>query len=618
MIKNFQELVSQIKTQVPIQELISEFITIKKSGRGYAAICPFHDDHNPSLQIHPQKGIFKCFSCGTGGDLIAFYALINKKKWSEAVPELATKYGLKVEYGNEDSAELQIKNQLYDLNKTALNFFKTNLFSSPGKDSLVYLKEKRKISDNIIEKFEIGFAQNTWDSLYKHLSSEKGYTQELIIASGLIIPRENQAGYYDRFRNRVIFPIFNETNNIIGFGGRALSAEDVKYINSPETLIFNKGQNLYGLNFAKEEIKKFNNVILTEGYLDVITAHQAGLINTVATLGTALTNNQLRFLTKYSDSKTIYLCMDTDSAGKKAVESIFRLAQEVSKFANYDIRVVSDLPGKDLDESLQSNDVSVIREKIKTGKKLIEFMIDRIAVNYNTTDEISKKRVMDELLDVLIEIKDPIEQNDYTKYTSHITNIEQELISLKLKDKTKSVKYKNLRFQKTKPVKDDEDKFKMHSLERYKHAEMELLSLYIGSFPHKTEDLKKELDSFELLDEKHVLIKEFVDNISDKQITPQKIIDDLILEFNEYKHIMSLISDIALRIESDDYLENSNYLKNKDKIISEAKTSIQWWVTNKQKMKTYTTQIKDCKNKEEEIKIISDMLNLLKKEEKEK
>ncbi len=618
MIKNFQELVSQIKTQVPIQELISEFITIKKSGRGYVALCPFHDDHKPSLQIHPQKGIFKCFSCGTGGDLIAFYALINKKKWSEAVPELAIKYGLKVEYGNEDSAELQIKNQLYDLNKESLKFFKNNLFNSLGKDALIYLKEKRQITDNIIEKFELGFAQNAWDSLYKYLSSEKGYTQELIIASGLIIPRENQAGYYDRFRNRVIFPIFNETNNIIGFGGRALLAEDVKYINSPETLIFNKGQNLYGLNFAKEEIKKINNVVLTEGYLDVITAHQSGLINTVATLGTALTNNQLRLLTKYSDSKTIYLCMDTDSAGKKAVESIFRLTQEVSKFANYDIRVVSDLPGKDLDESLQSNDISVIREKVKTGKKLTEFIIDRIAVNYNTADEISKKRIMDELLSVLIEIKDPIEQNDYTKYTSHITSIEQELISLKLKDKTKSAKYKNLRFQNTKVAKEEEDKFKMHSLERYKHAEIELLSLYIGSFPHKTEDMKKELDSFELLDEKHLLIKEFIDNISDKQTTPQKIIDDLILEFNEYKHIMSLISDIALRIESDDYLENSSYLKNKDKIISEAKTSIQWWVTNKQKMKTYTTQIKDCKNKEEEIKIISDMLNLLKKEEKEK
>src|SRR3989338_9019043 len=147
MIKNFQELVSQIKSQVPIQELIAEHITIKKSGRGYVALCPFHDDHHPSMQIHPQKGIFKCFACGTGGDLIAFYALMNKKKWSEVVPELAVKYGLKVEYGEENKTETQIKKQLYELNNEALNFFKKNLFLSYGEKALEYLKEKRRLTD---------------------------------------------------------------------------------------------------------------------------------------------------------------------------------------------------------------------------------------------------------------------------------------------------------------------------------------------------------------------------------------------------------------------------------------------------------------------------------------
>lgn len=614
MIKNFQELISQIKTQVPIQELISEFITIKKSGRGYVAVCPFHDDHNPSLQIHPQKGIFKCFSCGTGGDLISFYALINKKKWSEAVTELASKYGFKIEYGNENPVESQLKSQLYEMNKIVLNFFKTNLFSATGKEALEYLKEKRNLNDKTIEKFELGYAQNSWNLLYKHLSSEKGYTQELIIASGLIIPKENQDGYYDRFRNRVIFPIFNESNNLIAFGGRALSSDDVKYINSPETLIYNKGQNLYGLNFAKEEIKKSDCVILTEGYMDTIAAQEAGLLNTVATLGTALTSHQLRLLGKHTESKKIYLCMDTDPAGKKAVETIFRLAQETSKFVNLDIRVVSELPGKDLDEALKQFDANTIKEKIAISKKLINFIIDRKVENHHLSDDINKKRIIEEIIDIIFEIKDSIEQNEYLKYASHQLNIEEELLNIKLRDKSRSQKARNLKQHNIQGKRDNDEIFKMHSFERYKHAELELLSLYIESFPQKAEEIKNELAVFEFLDEKHKLIKEYIDNITDKQIAPKEIINNLIIEFNEYKHIMEIISDLAWRIGADEEGETSSYIKNKDKILTEAKNSIKWWVTNKQKMKTYTGLIKDCKSKEEEIKILSEMLNLLKKE----
>jgi len=356
MIKNFKELIEQIKTQVPIQEMIAEYVPVKKSGRGYVSICPFHDDHKPSLQIHPQKGIFKCFSCGTGGDLITFYALINKKKWAEAIPELATKYGLKVEYGDENKAEVEIKTKLYDLNRVALNFFKENLYlnNSDAKIALDYVQNKRKLTKETIEKFEVGYAPNGWESLYSYLTKDRNYQQELIVASGLFIPRENQNSYYDRFRNRVIFPIYNEKNNVIGFGGRTLTNEDAKYINSPETLIFSKGFNLYALNYAKDAIKNLDYVILTEGYLDVITAHQHGLTNTVATLGTALTKEQARLLAKYTNSKKICLCLDTDAAGQKAAERTFKISQEISKFVTLDLRVVSDLISKDLDESLKT------------------------------------------------------------------------------------------------------------------------------------------------------------------------------------------------------------------------------------------------------------------------
>ena len=207
MIKNFQELVSQIKTQIPIQELIAEFISIKRAGKNFVALCPFHNDHHPSMHISPQKGIFKCFVCGTGGDLITFYSSIKKLKWADAIPELATKYGLKIEYEDEDSTENKIKNQLYELNKVALEFFKKSLFDYS--EAFSYLTEKRNITLDTIKKYELGYAPNKWDGLLDYFIKEKNYTNELIIASGLFASKENQNGFYDRFRNRIMFPIFN-------------------------------------------------------------------------------------------------------------------------------------------------------------------------------------------------------------------------------------------------------------------------------------------------------------------------------------------------------------------------------------------------------------------------
>lgn len=609
MIKNFQELVSQLKTQVPIQELISEFVSVKKSGRGYVALCPFHDDHHPSLQIHPQKGIFKCFSCGTGGDLITFYALINKKKWSEVIPELALKYGLQVEYGNENKTETQIKNQLYELNRTALDFFKTNLFSQSSQDALNYLKNTRKLSQETIEKYEIGLALNSWDSLYNYLVKEKHLTQELIIASGLFALKENGQNYYDRFRNRIIFPIFNENYNVIGFGGRALSKEDnAKYLNSPETLIFNKGSNLYGLNFAKEEIKKCDSTILTEGYFDVITAHQFGLLNTVATLGTAMTPVQARLLTKYTESKKVYLCMDTDIAGKKAVESIFSLVQEISQYTNVDIRVANTFESKDLDEELNNNNTETVKKRIENSQKIMHFIFDKVTKEYfNTPNEITKKSIIEDLIEIIILIKDPIEQNEGIKYICHKLSIEEEIINHKIKSKIKSLKQKTNKYQNQKTETKEEDAFKMYSSERFKHAELELLALYIGLFPY-IDEIKKNMQQIEFLDEKHKLIKDFLDNTIKTAISPQEVINQLIFEFNEYKHIMSVISDLAWRIETDD----TTYAKNKDKILSEAKQWIKWWITNKQKMKMLTDLLKDCKTGNEENEILTQMMELVK------
>ena len=615
MIKNFKEIITELKSQIPIQDLISEHITLKKSGRGFVGLCPFHDDHHPSLQIHPQKGIFKCFSCGTGGDIITFYALITKKEWKDAIPELALKYGIKVEYGAENKTETEIKNKLYDLNNAAMEFFISNVHKETRKEALSYLTEKRKLNKKTIKKYKIGFVPDEWDLLYNYFTKEKKYPQELILASGLFIPRENQDGYYDRFRNRIIFPIFNESGNVIGFGGRTFlkaDSNEPKYINSPETLIYNKGQTLYGLNFARDEIKKLDCVILTEGYLDVITAHQNGFLNTVATLGTAMTLNQARLLAKYTVSKRINLCMDTDSAGKKSIENIFRLTQDLQA-SNLDIKVITDLSAKDLDESLQKEDLTSIKAKIENGQKLIYFIFERIIRRYfkaqKEDNDINKKSALDEITETLAQIKDPIEQNENLQYISHKLNINEELIGLKIKEKNKSLRQKFLKVQSYKEKdKEEKDDFKMYSFERFKHAEIELLVLYISSFPNKSE-IKTKLSEIKFIDEKYCLIKDFLDNLETDDLKPEEVINKLLIEFNEYKHIMSVISELALKIETN---TDSEYLKNKDQILNEAKEWIKWWVTNKQQMQNLREKLKICKNEKEETTVLQEMMNIVK------
>lgn len=612
MIKNFKELVQELKSQIPIQELISEYTTIKKSGRGFAALCPFHDDHHPSLQIHPQKGIFKCFVCGTGGDLITFYSLINKKKWSEAVTELALKYGLKIEYGTESKTETQIKNKLLEINKTVLELFKRNLLTSHGSDALSYLKTQRKLSDSTINKFELGFAENKWDSILNYLTKDKKYPQELIIASGLFVIREGDGTYYDRFRNRIIFPIYDENNNVLGFGGRTITSDEPKYLNSPDTLIFTKGHTLYGFNFAKDEIKKSDYTILTEGYLDVISAYQSGLINTVASLGTALTLNQARLLSKYTESKKVYLCLDFDEAGKRALESVFRLSQGINQHVKIDFRVSGNLNAKDLDEALKTYEVDTIRYKIVNGDKLINFVLDKYINAYNTiSNEINKSNILDELIGITESVNDPIEKKESIKYLSHKLNLEEEIINIKLNQKKKQLKNKFIRTKEK--TQSEDDRFKMHSPERYKHAEMELLILYIFSFPHNVKEIRENLSSFIFLDDKNKLIKEYLDSINSQEIKSQEVINQLLIEFNEYKHVMEAITNIAWHMETSYSEENNNYQKIKDSIIKQAQESITWWITNKQKMASLKASLKECKTKEEESKVLQEMMDILKK-----
>ena len=305
--------------------------------------------------------------------------------------------------------------------------------------------------------------------------------------------------------------------------------------------------------------------------------------------------------------------MDTDSAGKKAVESIFRLTQEFSNYINFDLNVVSNLPGKDLDEALKNDSTENIKNIIINSKRLNYFIFDQQANEYlNERNEALKKDILTEITANLINIKDPIEQLESIKYLSHKINIEEDLLKIKIKEKSKT-NTKRLNKSIQTADKDVDESYKMYISERYKHAEFEILALYITSFPQNYVDIKNDLKDFIFLDEKHRLLKEYIDNLTEPLSSTSEIINNLIIEFNEYKHLMSLITDLAWKVENDSKFQTSSFVNLKSKIISEAKSSIEWWNTNKTKMKELTGLLKEQKAPDKEKEILSEMLLLIKK-----
>ncbi len=338
------DVVNRILESNNIVDVIEEFLPLKKAGANYNTNCPFHKEKTPSFVVSPDKQVFHCFGCGESGDSISFLTKYKNYTFVEAAEYLAKRAGIVLEEIKtplKESENKQLTDKLYKINREAATYFYRNLQRFP--EVTKYL-ESRKIETNVIKKFGIGYASDGWDNLLKYLTS-KGFDKQDILKTGLIINKENTDRYYDRFRKRVIFPIFDLKSRIIGFGGRVLDNTLPKYLNSPESLVFSKGNNLYGINIAKETVRD-RNFILVEGYMDVIKMHVYGYTNTVAALGTSLTENQIKLMKRYS--KNFYLALDSDNAGQKAALK----AMNMLKKNNLECRVIIIPNAKDPDEYL--------------------------------------------------------------------------------------------------------------------------------------------------------------------------------------------------------------------------------------------------------------------------
>ena len=342
-----EDIINEIKYRNDIETAVSQYVNLKRRGKNLVGLCPFHSEKTPSFTVYPENGSFYCFGCGVGGDVFTFTGLIENLDYMESIKLLAERSGISLPQDGYDDSLQRLKKKIYDINRDTARFFHSFLMSLGGKWALDYLTG-RGLTVKTIKHFGLGAAPDSWDALIHHLK-EKGYTESDMLAAN-VIGKSNRGGIYDRFRKRVMFPIINIRGNIVAFSGRAMPGEDKqggKYVNTADTPVYKKSENLFGINFAKSVCSE--RVILVEGNMDVISLHQAGFENTVAPLGTAFTTEQANLLSRYT--KEIVLMLDADAAGQKAV----RRASGLLENTGLSVRVVVIPDGKDPDEYIKKN-----------------------------------------------------------------------------------------------------------------------------------------------------------------------------------------------------------------------------------------------------------------------
>jgi len=423
-----QEDIDKLLDNLRIEEVVGEFIELKKVGSSYKGLCPFHADTNPSFSVTPEKKICKCFVCGSGGNSINFYSKIKNISYTEAIRELAKKYRINIkEYNNTNSNENYEK--FYNIMEETHNFFMDKMFSQDSRGALEYLSN-RGLDTDLIKEHQLGYASPKWSELYELLNS-KGYSDEDLLALGLV-KKSEEGRIYDAFRNRVIFPIFSPSGRIIAFGGRSLEKDDSipKYINSPDTPIFKKGKNIYGIERAIN-IKNKNYSILMEGYMDVLSANIFGFDTSIAPLGTALTEEQAQLIKRYSSN--ILLSFDMDKAGISATER----ASFILKAQGFNIRVLQFEESKDPDEFLKKNGREAFLKVVENSLEIFDFLYNLYSSEYDLNNIIAKQNFIERFKEFFINIENDLEKEMYLKKLSEKTDISIDVLRKTLVEQNK-------------------------------------------------------------------------------------------------------------------------------------------------------------------------------------
>lgn len=404
-----EEVVEEVRMKNDIVDVISGYVKLQKKGSNYFGLCPFHNEKSPSFSVSPSKQMYYCFGCGAGGNVITFVMEYENYSFMEALQMLADRAGValpKQEYSKEAKEAADLRTALLEINRMAANYYYYQLTNPQGEAGYRYLRD-RQLSDDTIRHFGLGFANKTSDDLYRYLRA-KGYDDRILKETGLVTIEER--GAHDKFWNRVMFPIMDVNNRVIGFGGRVMGAGEPKYLNSPETKLFDKSRNLYGLNYARLSREKY--ILICEGYMDVIAMHQAGFTNAVASLGTAFTTQHAALLKRYTDK--VVLTYDSDGAGTKAALRAIPILRDVGM----SIRVLNMQPYKDPDEFIKNMGAEAFRERIEQARNSFLFEIDVLKRNYEMEDPEQKTEFYNQVAKKLCEFPEALERDNYLEAVS--------------------------------------------------------------------------------------------------------------------------------------------------------------------------------------------------------
>lgn len=549
------DIVAEIKHRLDVLDVVSERVILKKSGRNYWGLCPFHKEKTPSFSVNPEKGIYKCFGCGESGDAISFLMKTNNQTFWDVIVEQAQKFGLELPTAAPNKQNAELKTRLTLLNEKTASYYHDQLLTSTDAESALKYLEKRGITRQIIQEYKLGYAPKLADSLVKHLKTNYKATNDELEKAGLVVSKSDSNNVFDRFRNRIIIPINDENGVTVAFGARALEeGQNPKYLNSPDTLLYNKSHILFGLDKAKDTIKAEDAVIFMEGYFDVISAQASGLKNVVATSGTALTQGHLKLISRYTMSRKIFLSFDTDSAGIKAanrgaeiIKEAFVNLGEIKQFddsysmtpnSKYscEIRIITPPSGKDPDEYIRENGLESFKEHLKNAPLLIDFQINNVL---KKKDDIStpqeKAAIVKEITPILAEIQNDIIKNEYVKLVSMQLKVDEKAL---LKQVIAYARPKlELRVESTPIVKKSSN---IHIL-----AQKNLLSLYfieekIISFK-SLNDLLKDVN---FPDENLGLIKNEIDKISYEVNNVEELINRLLEKFADNEDLKAAVIDL--------------------------------------------------------------------------
>ena len=412
------EVIEEVRMKNDIVDVISGYVKLQKKGANYFGLCPFHNEKSPSFSVSPGKQMYYCFGCGAGGNVLTFVMEYENYTFQEALQSLADRAGVtlpKLEYSKEAREQAEFRARLLEVNKLAANYFYYQMKQPQGKIAYEYFHDKRKLTDETMLRFGLGYSNKTSDDLYRFLK-EKGYDDAFLSQTGLVTIEER--GGRDKFWNRVMFPIMDVNNRVIGFGGRVMGDGEPKYLNSPETKLFDKSRNLYGLNYARTTREKY--MLVCEGYLDVISMHQAGFTNAVASLGTAFTSQHAGVLKRYTDQ--VILTYDSDGAGIKAALRAIPILRD----AGISARVLNMKPYKDPDEFIKNMGADAFKERIAQAKNSFLFEIDVLKRNYQLEDPEQKTKFYQETAKKLLQFGEPLERDNYIQAVSREQMIKEE------------------------------------------------------------------------------------------------------------------------------------------------------------------------------------------------